>query len=218
MSGAAIEGARAACRASGMRGVASAARSMHDACDVCDVCDVCDACDVCDVCDGGDPGPAHDATTMSVVPARRRRGSRAAYAMMSETRTIGGGAKRADDSPRARCARRTAVAPARCASHARRRSPGHRCHARRGSHPPDAGAASHRTGAAAAGERDAIDRGRAGGAAGPTHAGRAPPRLRARVARAVPASIMTRYARTPRALCRARQAHPMQPPSPRELN
>ncbi|EEH25292.1 hypothetical protein BUH_1964 [Burkholderia pseudomallei Pakistan 9] len=74
MSGAAIEGARAACRASGMRGVASAARSMHD---------VCDACDVCDVCDGGDPGPAHDATTMSVVPARRRRGSRAAYAMMS---------------------------------------------------------------------------------------------------------------------------------------
>lgn len=80
MSGVAIEGARAACRASGMRGVASAARSMHDA---------------CDVCDGGDPGPAHDATTMSVVPARRRRGSRAAYAMMSETRTIGGGAKRA---------------------------------------------------------------------------------------------------------------------------
>lgn len=155
MSGAAIEGARAACRASGMRGVASAARSMHD------VCDACDVCDVCDVCDGGDPGPAHDATTMSVVPARRRRGSRAAYAMMSETRTIGGGAKRADDSPRARCARRTAVAPARCASHARR-----------GSHSPDAGAASHRTGAAAAGERDAIDRGRAGGAAGPTYAGR----------------------------------------------
>ncbi|ABN92325.1 hypothetical protein AQ949_20710 [Burkholderia pseudomallei] len=82
MSGAAIEGARAACRASGMHGVASAARSMRDA---------------CDVCDGGDPGPAHDATTMSVVPARRRRGSRAAYAMMSETRTIGGGAKRAGE-------------------------------------------------------------------------------------------------------------------------
>ncbi|MGV4777753.1 hypothetical protein ACRUJ1_26990, partial [Burkholderia pseudomallei] len=34
---------------------------------------------------------------MSVVPARRRRGSRAAYAMMSETRTIGGGAKRAGE-------------------------------------------------------------------------------------------------------------------------
>ncbi len=36
MSGAAIEGARAACRASGMRGVASAARSMREAWEVCE--------------------------------------------------------------------------------------------------------------------------------------------------------------------------------------